>query len=80
MMRITMNRGYLTDQLLEAGWEPQSIMVVYDRIQALVDRGEDYIDIARRLNPAKATKPAWEPSPFRGPSDRVSPVRVRQRS
>lgn len=78
MIRINMNPAYLTEQLLEQGWDPQQIQTVYDRLYALVLNGEDDMDLSRRLNPAKRQTPAWEPSPFRGPASRVTPVRVRR--
>lgn len=78
MMRITMNPGFLTEELIELGWEAQHIQMVYDRLRSLAEAGESSIDVAVRLNPRKRpTTPYVEP--MRGPDGQVPLESVRQR-
>lgn len=67
MLRITTNPALLTEKLIEIGWEPMHIQLIGDRISALAENGETFVDVARRLNPTKPVSPAWEPSPLIDP-------------
>ena len=79
MMRITMNPGFLTEQLQELGWEAAHIQVVYDRLYALAQAGEDHTDVAVRLNPAKPPKRPYV-APERGLGGLGIPARARRGS
>ena len=59
--RMGKNRAWLADELLERGWELRDIGILYDRIIACLDAGEHHRELYQRLNPTKATTPAWTP-------------------
>ena len=60
MLRITMNPAYLTERLLELGWDAKNIQIVYDRLIKIAEEDEDYVSVARRLNPQiKKREPRW---------------------
>lgn len=75
MMKITMNPSYLTDKLVELGWDPRHIQMAYERIIAIAEQDEDYIDLSIRLNPAQRRfKQPWMPKVDRERAIRESPA------
>lgn len=61
MLRITSDPSYALRKLVELGWEETHVQVVYDRLIALAQRGEDFVEVGRRLNPAKSATLPYEP-------------------
>lgn len=59
--RIVVNPSYLTERLRELGWDWLQIQQVYDRLIAIAEADEDYVEVSRRLNPGKPKQPAWTP-------------------
>lgn len=60
-LRITVSPTYMCDKLVELGWETIHVQMVCDRIIALAEQDEDFLDVSRRLNPAKQIKLPLEP-------------------
>ena len=60
-LRITVSPNYMTDKLVELGWERLHVQMVWDRIVALAQQDEDFLDVSRRLNPAKRVTLPIEP-------------------